>query len=99
MTAKELEFVEKELVVTQSNFGCVKIDFIVVDQMIHTESLLLLWVVCRFSLELVAIEVEVHVSKCGTDQLELVDTFCYLRDMFSCYGDAVEAVSARIGNA
>ena len=39
MTAKELEFVGKELVVTQSNFGCVKIDFIVVDQMIHRVTL------------------------------------------------------------
>ena len=33
------------------------------------------------------------------DVLEEVKKFCYLGDMISCYGEASEAVSARIGSA
>ena len=36
--------------------------------------------------------------KMGEDVLEEVEKFCYLRDMISCYGEASEAVSARIGS-
>ena len=37
--------------------------------------------------------------KRGEDVLEEMEKFCYLGDMISCYGEASEAVSARIDNA
>ena len=37
--------------------------------------------------------------KRGEDVLVEVEKFCYLSDMISCYGGALEAVSARIGSA
>ena len=36
--------------------------------------------------------------KRSEDVLEDVEKFCYLGDMISCYGEASEAVSARISN-
>ena len=37
--------------------------------------------------------------KSSEDVLEEVEEFCYLGDTISCYGEASEAVSARIGSA
>lgn len=45
-------------------------------------------------LGLAAAEVEVLVFKCDNDQLEVVDKFCFLRDMLSSHGGVNEVVSA-----
>lgn len=55
--------------------------------------------VCSSCLGLVTAGIEVLVFKCGSDQLKVVDKFCYLGDMLSSYGGIAEAVSGRIGSA
>ena len=55
--------------------------------------------VCRPCLGLAAAEVEVPVFKCGNDQLEVVDKFCFLRDMLSSHCGVNEVVSAWIESA
>ena len=69
---------------------------IVVAQMFHIVSLTDVRnvFVCRPCLGLAAAEVEVLVFKCGNDQLEVVDKFCFLRDMLSSHGGVNEGVSA-----
>ena len=55
--------------------------------------------VCRTCLRHNCSVVEKLEFKTGEDVLEEVEKFCYLGDMISCFGEASEAVSARIGSA